>query len=641
MSSLLSRSEQHDRYCVFCTQVLADESDECPECGSEPPKNGWPLLNESPFPYLGKVLDKRYLLNQFLGDGATGYVYRAQAMQISRNFAAKIVDTRRYGKPEFEKELLRRFRMEVEAMSRLRNPHVVAIYEAMQLNEGIFALVMDFVDGRTLQELLERVGRIKMQRALDIIRQVANGLFEAHALGFIHRDLKPDNIMIERLPASGFFARILDFGIVHMMDDVTSTQGFRGTPLYASPEQCTGDPGIDHRSDIYSLGCVFFHCLTGQAPFPGTDSLKVMDAHVNDDPPLVSQVIPQSRVPRALDTLMNRLLAKNPADRPEDMSVVIREIDALLHAPDEMEESGPGLVEGSTSFATQNRVETADFPAASLSEASSSGTMQLVRPLIEMQLPELVAETAGSITATSLFRRGDLAAVADKMHRVHAIGLKNDGFFKSFNGATSVVTSVHVDPENNSVLAAELDGSVWQWPLDGNGANPKKVTRLENRIYAMATDRQGQRVVCGTENGSVVQIELRTGKSTSLVDRGPAISALSVSPTENKALVGYWGGGLEVIDLSTKKRKKLDNMPADPISLVVSDDGYIAAALDRESLVRILSLHHGTQFFEIKAEVADLKALAFAPDSQLMGMSIEDTSILLWEIQSQPAMRAL
>jgi serine/threonine protein kinase len=599
------------------------------------------MIMESPFPYLGKVLDKRYLLNQFLGDGATGYVYRAQAMQISRNFAAKIVDTRRYGKPEFEKELLRRFRMEVEAMSRLRNPHVVAIYEAMQLHEGIFALVMDFVDGRTLQELLERVGRIKMQRTLDIIRQVANGLFEAHTLGFIHRDLKPDNIMIERLPASGFFARILDFGIVHMMDDVTSTQGFRGTPLYASPEQCTGDPGIDHRSDIYSLGCVFFHCLTGQPPFPGTDSLQVMDAHVHDAPPLVSEIIPQSKVPTALDDLLMRLLAKEPADRPDDMSVVIREIDHLLHNPEKFVEPSSGLVEGSTSFAQSQRVETADFPAATLSEASSSGTMQLVRPLIEMQLPELIAETAGSITATSLYRRGTLAAVADKLHRVHAMGLKNDGFFKTFNGATSVVTSVHVDPETNNVLAAELDGTIWQWKLDGNGVNPRKVARLTNRIYAMSTDRLGSRVVCGMENGGVIQVDLRTGKETKLIANGPAISALSVSPTENKALVGYWGGGLEVIDLNTQKRMPLDNMPADPVSIVVSDDGYIAAALDRDSLVRILSLHAGTQFFEITADVANLKALAFAPDSQLMGMSIEDTSILLWEIQSQPAMRAL
>lgn len=639
--SLLTASQEHENYCVFCTQVLEDALTECPECGSQPPQQGWPILMESPFPYLGKVLDKRYLLNQFLGDGATGYVYRAKAMQISRNFAAKIVDTRRYGKPEFEQELLRRFRMEVEAMSRLRNPHVVAIYEAMQLNEGIFALVMDFVDGRTLQELLERVGRIKMQRALDIIRQVANGLFEAHALGFIHRDLKPDNIMIERLPASGFFARILDFGIVHMMDDVTSTQGFRGTPLYASPEQCTGDPGIDHRSDIYSLGCVFFHCLTGQPPFPGTDSLQVMDAHVNDPPPMVSEIIPRSKVPPALDDLMMRLLAKDPAERPADMSVVIREIDHLLHSPDKLDEPSSGLVEGSTSFAAAQRIDTSDFPAASLSEASSSGTMQLVRPLIEMQLPETIAEKAGSITATSLYRRGNLAVVADKINRVHAIGLKNDGFFNTYDGATSIVTSVHVDPATNNVLAAELDGTVWQWKLDGNGVNPRKVCKLQHRIYAMSTDKLGSRVVCGTENGAVVQVDLRTGKETTLIASGPAISALSVSPTESKALVGYWGGGLEVVDLSTQKRKPLDGMPADPISIVVSDDGYIAAALDRDSLVRILSLHHGTQFFEIRAEVANLKALAFAPDSQLMGMSIEKTSILLWEIQSQPAMRAL
>ena len=645
----LTSSDRFTHYCALCTCVLDADVTHCPGCGSEPPPQGWPELDTSPYPYLGKLLDDRYLLNQFLGDGATGYVYRAQAVQIQRDFAAKIVDTRRYGKPEFEQELLRRFRLEVEAMSRLRNPHVVAIYEAMQLQDSIFCLLMDFVDGRTLQELLDRVGRIKLGRALDLARQIANGLYEAHSVGFIHRDLKPDNVMIERLPASGFFARILDFGIVHMMDSVTSTQGFRGTPLYASPEQCVGDPGIDHRADIYSLGCVVFHCITGQPPFPGTESLKVMDAHVTRDPPRIGDVLEGTAVPERLETLVASMLAKDPDDRPADLSVVIRALDDLMRAGSESisertrpEEPG-GSLAGETEtlkFELDRRIETADFPAASLGEASSSGSTHLVRSLVEFNLPADLSDDAAAFSASALTYRGDVAGVADRLNRVHCIGLKNDGYFQTFEGARGIVTALFVDRDRGVVFASEMDGTILRWPLDEPGA-PDKIAKLDDRIYAMSSDRTGTSVVCGTERGRVVSVDVASGQQTVIVDGGPPISALAKSHTENKLLVGFWGGKLEVVDTTTRRVQELDPLPANPISMVVSEDGYIAAVLDEKQHIRILSLVHGTGFFEIRAEETRLRSLAFADDSQLLGMGVDKTTLRLWDIKNRPAMKAL
>jgi len=602
----------------------------------------------SPYPYLGKILDGRYILNQFLGDGATGYVYRAKALQIARFFAAKIVDTRRYGKPEFEQELLRRFNLEVEAMSRLRNPHVVNVYEAMQLQDNIFVLLMDFVDGRTLQELLDRVGRVKLERALDITRQVANGLYEAHTQKFIHRDLKPDNIMIERLPAAGFFARILDFGIVHMMDSVTSTQGFRGTPLYASPEQCMGDPRIDHRSDIYSLGCVFFHCVTGQPPFPGTESLKVMDAHVNDAPPLASEVLGGSKIPVELDDLFQRMLAKDPDDRPSDLNVVIGEIDFLLRDVQALHEATnpqPPVAKIAAEtekkdFKLNRRIETADFPAPSLGESSSSGVTQLVRPVAEYNLPDAVAAEAGVFTASILNDKGDLVAVADRKNRLHLISLKNDGFFRTFEGAEGLITSLYIDTRANCVYASELDGTVLRWTIEEE-PRLNRLAKLKERIYAMTSARRGNRLLMATERGDVIAVELRNGKTEKLLSGGAPISALAMSPTENKLFVGFWGGKLELFDLSTDRSKALEPLPSNPISIVISDDGYIAAVLDEDFNVRILSLMEGSSFFEITADVAHLKSIAFDKNSQIVGMGIDDTTIQLWDVRNQPAMKHL
>jgi len=507
---------------------------------------------------------------------------------------------------------------------------------------------MDFVDGRTLQDLLDRVGRIKYQRALDIIRQIANGLYEAHTLGFIHRDLKPDNIMIERLPAAGFFARILDFGIVHMMDSVADTAGFRGTPLYASPEQCVGDPKIDHRSDIYSLGCVFFHCLTGQAPFPGTESLRVMDAHVNDEPPNILDVLPNARMPSSLNTLLMRMLAKDPRKRPQSMQEVIQSIDRLLMEPSLEEPTNDqppisGLVQETETglFDLSLRVETGDFPRASLGEASSSGATKIVRPIIEVRLPEAVSNEVKGFTATALNRAGELAAAADQLNRVHLLSLKNDGFFQTLQPAPGLLTALFIDSAAERVFAAEMDGTIYAWDTKYPGRDPKKVFSIADRVYAICFDSRGQRILCGTENGQVIVHDLNKGTTTTLIPGGPSISALSISPTENKVLIGYWGGGLELVDLHNKRAKKLDPLPANPVSMVISDDGYIAAVLDGNQNVRILSLIHGSSFFEITAEVAHLRALAFDQKSQLLGMGIQKTSVTLWDIRNQAAMHHL
>ena len=645
------KSSEYTHYCAACTSCLQDPEGSCPECDSEPPPQGWPPLDESPYRYLAKVIDGRYLLDQFLGDGATGYVYRARAVQINRKFACKIVDTRRYNKKEFEEELLRRFRLEVEAMSRLRNPHVVAIYEAMQLSDGVFALLMDYVDGRTLQDLLERVGRVKLDRALDMIRQVANGLYEAHRVGFIHRDLKPDNIMIERLPAAGFFARILDFGIVHVMGNVDATQGFRGTPLYASPEQCMGDPGIDSRSDIYSLGCVFFHCITGQPPFPGKESLRVMDAHVNELPPRIRDVLPDSAIPDELENLMARMLAKEPEDRPADLSEVIRAIDELMRSLDgrTRPKTSPGRSPTALGLKTvghrisvdEFRGPTGDFPRVTKEQAERSagsgtaGKSQVVSPLLEYPLPKKVAEEVTAFTACALNESGDRATVADHLNRAHVLSLKNDGVFHTLTGADGLLVSVHLDTKRDAVYASQMDGTILRWSLDEPEA-PRRLGRLPERIYVLATVPDGQRVLCGTEKGRVVSVNVDDGSEEVLVDGGPPISALGLSMSENKLIVGYWGGKLETIHLRNRTRTQLEPLEKNAKSIVVSKDGYLAAVLDEGGHVRILSMIDGQPYYTMHAAQAALRALAFADDGQLMGLGVIKTSLQLWEIRNRP-----
>ncbi len=577
-------------YCPKCTSTLPKEAACCPECHSAPGP-GWPLISESQYPWLGHVLEERYQLNKFLGRGATGVVYRAQALKIRRQFAAKIVDISLYGRQDFADELLRRFRSEVQAMSRIRNPHVVGVYEVIQLSESIFVLIMEYVNGRTLEQVLEQVGRVKPERALDVVRQVANGLYEAHTLGFIHRDLKPENIMLEKLPASGFFAKILDFGIVQEIDGAGQTQGFRGTPLYASPEQCLGDP-VDHRSDIYSLGCVFFHLLTGRPPFVVKNSMKAMQAHVCEQPPRISEVAPNARFSPGIEELVAKMLAKEPERRPVNMSEVIQQVDRLTY-------------ERSLEEATDSR---------SPSEVLVPNTESLAEATLNF--PE-------QVTASTLDRRGVYGAFATGANELHVWNTEM-GTSEVFHGTAFSANALHLDMDSGRLFAGDESGSVLAWEfLQSSTSNrtPKTIVSRLDAISALAKPRHQEHLLIGTESGRLIVFTLKQKHQMELLKRRDGISALGISPRENKVLVGYMNGKMEMLDLVTKVVRSIDAMPSRPVSIVCSEDGYVAAVLDQSQNLRVLSLVDGVTFFEVRQTVA-LSALAFDATSQLLGMCV-------------------
>ncbi|MBA2662707.1 MAG: protein kinase [Bradymonadaceae bacterium] len=313
--------------CGNCLSVVFAEEESCLECESKRQDSGWPALRDFPDPWLGKVIDGRYLIVKQLGQGSSAAVYRAESLSISRQFAVKIIST---GQGRNSEHVVERLNREVEALGRLRNPHIISFYEVLELPGFFVAALMDFIDGLTLEALVHARGFLSVARACTLLRQIANGLYEAHQAGMIHRDLKPENIMVERLPAGDDFVYVLDFGIVQFDNQagVNMTHGFIGTPLYASPEQA-GAGSVDHRSDIYSLGAVLFFMLTGRPPFVSNNVYEVLKMQVRTPAPRLSDVSPEKHFPEELEDLVRRMLAKSPGDRPTDLSRVIDELDHL------------------------------------------------------------------------------------------------------------------------------------------------------------------------------------------------------------------------------------------------------------------------------------------------------------------------
>ncbi|WP_375486692.1 serine/threonine-protein kinase, partial [uncultured Jatrophihabitans sp.] len=254
-----------------------------------------------------------YVLETMIGRGGMGEVYRAYDTKRDRTVALK-----RLPKDLASDEIFQaRFRRECRLVARLNEPHVIPIHDFGEINGHLY-LDMRLVEGVDLSTVISDEGPIEPRLAVDVIGQVAAALQSAHDLGLIHRDIKPSNVLVTGLTADrqSAFAYLVDFGIARSEGAgggtaLTATTGTVGTLGYMAPERISGGDG-DNRSDLYSLACVLYECLTGHSPFKG-ETFQVMYAHVNAPPPLPSSEI--TNLPRALDDVIRKGLAKDPKDR--------------------------------------------------------------------------------------------------------------------------------------------------------------------------------------------------------------------------------------------------------------------------------------------------------------------------------------
>ena len=264
-----------------------------------------------------------YRLIEKLGSGGMGEVWLAQHEMLARPAAIKLLRNIR-SDPDDPRTttLLERFEREVQATSQLRSPHTVEVYDYGFTSDGVFYYVMELLDGTDLEDLVAATGPQPAARVIEVLRQAAVSLAEAHSLGLVHRDVKPANVMICRIGLEEDFVKILDFGLVKA--DAASQEGpaltaefsFAGTPAYAAPEVAkNGAKQATGQSDLYSLGCVGYWLLTGQQVFPGGTPIQILSKHISDPPPPPSQHLP-APLPSDLENLIMRCLEKDPTARP-------------------------------------------------------------------------------------------------------------------------------------------------------------------------------------------------------------------------------------------------------------------------------------------------------------------------------------
>ena len=291
----------------------------------------------------GRLLANRYLLEKRLGRGAMGQVYLAKDENLgTRRVAVKTVrQDILNGDDLAEGEAIVRFEREAMSAASIRHPHIVDVTDFGESADGVFYLVMEYVEGETLHRLLRREGTLPVKRAVNLLRQIADGVEAAHEAGILHRDLKPANIFIMTKGKGDGFIKVGDFGLAKIVNQTVtdassnatpSSRGIIGTPEFMSPEQMQPELGVDVRADIYALGTIAYLMLGGKTPFAG-DMMQLIMQKIMHAPPPLSTI--RSDIPKDVEQAVMRALAKEAENRPSSVREWIEELEKAAENVDD------------------------------------------------------------------------------------------------------------------------------------------------------------------------------------------------------------------------------------------------------------------------------------------------------------------
>jgi serine/threonine protein kinase len=334
------------KHCTVCNQKFEDSVSFCPTDGE--------VLEDDLASLVGTVLDGQYQVESMLGKGGMGAVYAARHILLGDRVAIKVLPAEMRNNAEW----LRRFRREGQAARRFRHPNAVTVYDLRTSPDGMIYLVMEYVEGRTLDAELKQRGRFSPAAAFAVLEPILSVLNAAHAMGVVHRDLKPENIMIGKPAANGeSTVKLLDLGIAKMREiagedtggttALTTAGQVLGTPYYMSPEQWgeiprDGNPELDGRADIYSLGLVLYEMVSGKRPFSSLTLFELRRDHISVIPPPLFPGVPD--VPEDFSRAVARAVAKDRADRPETATAFASELQAALENAPAINETGATIV---------------------------------------------------------------------------------------------------------------------------------------------------------------------------------------------------------------------------------------------------------------------------------------------------------
>jgi serine/threonine-protein kinase len=459
-------------------------------------------------PRLSAALADQYLLERELGQGGMATVYLARDRKHQRQVAIKVL------RPEISVSLgLGRFIQEIEIVAGLQHPHILPLLDSGEA-DGFLYYVMPYVEGDSLRERLQREGEFPVSTTVRILTEIADALGYAHSRNVVHRDMKPENIML-----SGRHPLVMDFGIAKAVSPAletprVTTQGVAlGTPAYMAPEQASADPHLDHRVDIYALGVIGYELLTGSTPFTGTSAQQILAAHLTQRPEPIQARRPT--IPVALAAIIMRCLEKRPADRPQSADEIMRALETLVTPSDGFTPTGSRPATGDTG--TSRRRAAILGGGAILVIGAAALVWQVMEPSSAGPVAQHRQLTfVGSVQQQQISPDGELLAYveAGDTHRLAVRDLKSGSVIPVANLDMSY--EIRWSPDGASILHLGYDGKKRRTELFPRLGGPPRPVAAHGAYGTLSPD--GSRIAQWSQNSErgITVTVLATGENRAI-----------------------------------------------------------------------------------------------------------------------------
>lgn len=592
-----------------------------------------------------------YQLLREIGGGGMGRVYEAVHTRLKRRVAVKMLSPHRLS----DEATVRRFYHEMEAVGALDHPHIVQATDAGEAG-GIPYLVMEFVDGRSLAEVLAERGRLSVRETCLLLRQAALGLEHAHRHGLVHRDIKPSNLLWTQEGQ----IKICDLGLARLRrdalsaDELTTSRTLLGTVHYMAPEQADGMKNADHRADLYSLGCTAFHLLAGRTVYQGPGPPAVLLAHQRQPVPSLRELRPE--VPVELDRLIRRSLAKNPDDRVGSMTEFLRELAPLL---DDCEQSDALLLPvelentiGSNGQARAPAATTARIPvdAAETSRDERYGSTDW----------ELGRKTPGRGGVRRRLRRAGFAVAALVLSGLMAAYFAGPFRTKTASQGVSPETAPGAEPPPRDdhprprILPARSTGPVRDLGWVPGSDRLFCVAGREVQFWNVETKEQtgavaadgapistaglsprGDHLLVGQDDGTLRLVDVKSGRELQTWNGHAAgVTSVAFLPDGRRAVSGSWDGTARLWDLERAEAIQHYRVNATGVySVAVAPDGGRALFGGRDNTAGLWDLANG-ELLERREYSEKVLSVAFSPDGSRALLGLWDGTVRIWDLRT-------